>query len=101
MSVCTRLPAHVSVCDIFLLPCCLPPFVLSGVNKMFALHICLCSQSSVLRLCFLGGIRNMSERAVLGIRGLKMRDYSNADYYVDYEKSTCIQYEMMKIKIKE
>lgn len=45
----------------------------------------------------------MAERAVLGIKGLKMRSYSNADYYVAYEKKqkTCIQYEMMKTKIKE
>lgn len=28
----------------------------------------------------------MTERAALRIRGLKLRDYSNADYYVDYEK---------------
>lgn len=84
--VFTRLPAHVSVCDIFFLPCCLPLFVLSGVNEMFVLHICLRSQSSVLHSCFSGGMRSMTDRAALGIRGLKMRDYSNADYYVDYEK---------------
>lgn len=45
----------------------------------------------------------MAERAVLGIKGLKMRSYSNADYYVAYGKNTttCMQYEMMKTKIKE
>lgn len=41
---CSSLPAHESVCDIFLLHRYLPLFVLSGVNKTSVLCICLCNQ---------------------------------------------------------
>lgn len=42
--MCSGLPAHVTVCDIFLLHWYLPLFVLSGANKMSVLRICLCTQ---------------------------------------------------------
>lgn len=101
MSVYTLASTCKCVCDIFLFPCLLPLFVWSDVNEIFVLHICLHRQSSVLRSCCSGGIRKMTERATLGIRGLKMRDYSNADYYVDYEKKVPVfNMKMMKIKIK-
>jgi len=44
-----------------------------------------CSSSVPLSCLFSGGIRNITEGAASGIRGLKTRDYSNDDYYVDYE----------------
>jgi len=86
--MCQRLPAHVSACDIFLLPSCLPPFVLSGVNKVFVLHI-LCS-------CFSGSTSNLTEKAVFGIKGLRIQDDSDADYHV--KKCTCVQYQSVKRK---
>lgn len=76
--VFTCLPAHISVFDIFLLPWCLPLFLLSAVK----------SQSSVLYSCVSGGSTKVTENALLGIRGLKMRNYSNADYCV-WKKCLC------------
>lgn len=82
-------------CDNFSLHWCLPLFVLSVVNKMSFRIFIFAFKSSGLHLCvvvflfllfFSGSIRHMAERAVLWIKGLKMRSYSNADYVDDQKK---------------
>lgn len=75
---CPCLPTHLSVFDIFLLPFCLPLFVLSCVNKILFLRI----QSS----CFFQAILGIwLRRQCWGIiKILKQKDNSLGDYYMNY-----------------